>query len=176
MEDIIDLYTLDRKPTGKTAVRYEKLPEDTHRLVVHVCIFSTDGERMVVQRRHPEKRTWPGTWDISVGGGVVTGEDSAVSGEREVKEELGLDVKLVGTAPVVSLDTQNTFDDIYLVRSDVLIEDLVLQPEEVVDAKWATEKEICDMIDAGSFIPYQKGLVSYLFHVAKNGTCMYERK
>ena len=39
----------------------------------------------------------------------------------------------------------------------------LLKTEEVADAKWATQKEIEDMIDDGSFIPYQKELLGYLF-------------
>jgi hypothetical protein len=43
MSEYIDLYTVDREYTGKTAIRGEKLPEGTYRMVVHVCIFNSKG-------------------------------------------------------------------------------------------------------------------------------------
>ena len=46
MKELIDLYTVDREHTGMTAVRGEKLPEDTYRMVVHVCIFNSKGEML----------------------------------------------------------------------------------------------------------------------------------
>ena len=50
MKEIIDLYDVNREHTGLTAVRGEKLPEGTYRMVVHVCIFNNKGE-MLIQKR-----------------------------------------------------------------------------------------------------------------------------
>ena len=46
---------------------------------------------------------------------------------------------------------------------DVDAEGLTLQQEEVAAVRWASQAEIEAMIDDGSFIPYQKGLIDYLF-------------
>ena len=46
---------------------------------------------------------------------------------------------------------------------DVSVDGLELQKEEVADARWASKDEIEAMIDDGSFIPYQKDLIGYLF-------------
>ena len=40
---------------------------------------------------------------------------------------------------------------------------LQLQEDEVETVRWATQAEIEAMIADGSFIPYQKGLLDYLF-------------
>lgn len=69
MKEIIDLYNVDREHTGLTAVRGEKLPEATYRMVVHVCIFNSKGE-MLIQKRTDDIVRWPGMWDVSVGGGA----------------------------------------------------------------------------------------------------------
>ena len=55
------------------------------------------------------------------------------------------------------------FDDFYTIELDCAIDRLELQKEEVSDARWASEDEIEAMIDDGSFIPYQKDLIGYLF-------------
>ena len=62
MKELIDLYTVDREHTGMTAVRGEKLPEDTYRMVVHVCIFNSKGE-MLIQKRADDIVRWPGYWE-----------------------------------------------------------------------------------------------------------------
>ena len=40
---------------------------------------------------------------------------------------------------------------------------LTLQPEEVQRVRWAGLEEILQMIDDGSFIPYEKNLIRLLF-------------
>ena len=46
---------------------------------------------------------------------------------------------------------------------DVDPKDLHLQEDEVAEVRWAAQAEIEAMIAAGEFIPYQKGLLDYLF-------------
>ena len=81
MAEIIDLYTVDREPTGKTAVRGEVHEKDTYRMVVHVCIFNSKGE-MLIQKRADNIERWPSFWDISVGGGASAGDTSRRAAER----------------------------------------------------------------------------------------------
>lgn len=162
MAEIIDLYTVDRVPTGKTAKRGDPLEEGTYRMVVHVCIFNSKGE-MLIQKRADDIVRWPSYWDISVGGGARAGDTSRQAAERETAEEIGLSIDFSDRRPVITVNFSDGFDDFYTIEKDISLEDLNLQTEEVTDAKWATQKEIEDMIDEGSFIPYQKELLGYLF-------------
>ena len=61
----IDLYTIDRIPTGETAFRGEALPEGRYRMVVHVCVFNTKGDMLIqkrkVRRRYEPRRRAEGT-------------------------------------------------------------------------------------------------------------------
>ncbi len=135
MAEIIDLYTVDRELTGKTARRDEPLDPGTYRMVIHVCIFNRKGE-MLIQKRADDIVRWPSYWDISIG-----------SDRR----------------PALTVNFNDGFDDFYTVETDLSLDDLHLQAEEVVDARWASREDIEAMIDDGSFIPYQKGLLGYLF-------------
>ena len=162
MAEIIDLYNVDRVPTGKTAKRGNPLEEGTYRMVVHVCIFNSKGE-MLIQKRADDIVRWPSYWDISVGGGARAGDTSRQAAERETAEEIGLSIDFSDRRPVITVNFSDGFDDFYTIEKDISLEDLNLQTEEVTDAKWATQKEIEDMIDEGSFIPYQKELLGYLF-------------
>ena len=162
MAELIDLYNVDRTPAGMTAMRGEPLPENTYRMVVHVCIFNSKGE-MLIQKRADDIVRWPGYWDISVGGGAGAGDDSQSAAERETAEELGLHFDFSCRRPVITVNFSDGFDDFYTIQQDIALEDLHLQEEEVADARWAGREEIEAMIDDGSFIPYQKELLGYLF-------------
>lgn len=160
--EIFDLYTAEREKTGRTMVRGEATPDGLYRLVVHVCVFSPEG-RMLIQRRQPFKHGWSGMWDVSVGGHADAGETSAGAAVRETWEELGLRIVPEGFRPVLTVHWEHGFDDFYTVTRGVREEELHLQAEEVAEVRWAGAEEILAMIDGGSFIPYEKSLISLLF-------------
>ena len=158
----IDLYTADRIPTGETVFRGEEHAADRYRMVVHVCVFNSKGE-MLIQKRQDDIVRWPGYWDISMGGGASAGDTSRGAAQRELFEELGLSVDFTDIRPVLTINFHDGFDDFYVLQMDVEPEDLHLQEEEVAAVRWAGQAEIEAMIADGSFIPYQKGLLDYLF-------------
>jgi hypothetical protein len=49
--------------------------------------------------------------------------------------------------------------------------ELTLQAEEVSAVRWATRDEIMEMVDNGLFIPYDKGLLQYLFFLKDHRGC-----
>jgi isopentenyldiphosphate isomerase len=161
--ELWDIYDENRVKTGRTMVRGDKIKDGDYHLVVHVCIFGSDG-RMLIQQRQPFKSGWSNLWDITVGGSAVSGDTSRTAAEREVYEELGLKINLDGVRPAMTVNFKHGFDDIYVITDDVDINGLKLQYEEVQAAKWATFDEIITMIDKGTFIPYNKGMIEMLFH------------
>lgn len=160
--ELFDLYTEERLPIGRTIQRGTPMPDGCYHTVVHICIFNSEG-KMLIQQRQPFKEGWPDMWDISVGGSAVAGENSRTAAEREVKEELGIDISLAGNRPKLTVHFDNGFDDIYTVTRDIDLAELTLQPEEVQAARWASADEIIAMIDEGKFIPYHKELIYLLF-------------
>lgn len=165
--EIWDLYTRDREKTGKTMIRGEKIPDGYYRIAVHACIFNDEG-KMLIQQRQSTKRSWANMWDISAGGSVIAGETSQMGIVREVFEELGIKAPLENERPRLTVSFENGYNDIYVFKTDVKAEELTLQPTEVQAVKWATLDEVLKMIDDGTFIPYQKGIVEYMFFMCDN--------
>ncbi len=66
-------------------------PALMHR-VVHVLVLDKDG-RILLQKRSMSKDVAPGRWDTSVGGHVDPGEQLEEAAAREMREELGVDLK-----------------------------------------------------------------------------------
>ena len=160
--ELVDLYDENRVPLGKTAERYGRKGPGEYRTVVHVCVFNQAGQ-LLIQQRTQSKHIWPGKWDVTVGGGVDAGETSRQGAEREVREELGLDLDLSGLRPSVTVNFDGGFDDFFLVERDLALEELTLQKEEVAQARWAELPEILDMVDRGEFIDYPKSFLAFLF-------------
>ncbi len=99
----IAVVTADNRFVRWTDRREIHRDELLHRSV-HVVIHDRGG-RLVLQRRHPGKLTWPDAWDVSASGHVeeedyLDGPDdrldevSARVARREVVEELGIDPPL----------------------------------------------------------------------------------
>ena len=168
--EIWDVYDKDRIKTGETMVRGSKFKEDTYHMVVHVCIFNLEG-KMLIQQRQPFKDGWPNMWDITVGGSAISGDTSQLAAEREVYEEIGYKLSLDGIRPALTINFDNGFDDVYLIKQDIDISKLNLQYEEVQSVKWASKEDILSMIDEETFIPYHKSLIELLFFMRnKKGT------
>lgn len=166
--ELWDLYTVDRVKTGETIVRGEPIPADRYHLQVHVIIFNSRGE-MLIQQRTPTKRYYPNLWDVSVGGGAVSGDTSSLAAEREVQEELGVTVHLNGKRPDFTMIYNDCFDDYYIVKMDAELSSLTLQETEVQAAAWANKDEVFRMMRDGTFCPNLDGLITLLFELHEKG-------
>lgn len=163
--ELWDLYDENRVKLGKTMVRGEKQPDGVYRIVVHACIFNSKGE-MLIQQRQPFKSGWSNMWDVTVGGSAVSGDSSRTAVERELFEELGLEMSFEGIMPVLTLTPDGVFDDFYIaIRDDIDISALKLQYSEVQRVKWASYGEIISMIKDGDFIPYSESFIDFIYHL-----------
>lgn len=160
--ELFDIYDGDRNKTGETMERGTPVPKGFYRMVVHVCIFNSEG-KMLIQRRQPFKRSWSGMWDLTVGGSSVAGDTSLTAAIRETSEEVGVQLAPDELKRVLTIQTECIFDDIYIVQKDLDETALTLQYEEVEQVKWASAEEIKSMIDEKIFIPYHKSLIDLLF-------------
>lgn len=164
--EIRDLYNSKRELVGKSLARGKRIPLGSYILVVHACIFNSRGQ-MLIQRRQVKKRGWPNMWDLSCGGSAVSGEDSQEAIHRELLEELGIKMSFKGKHPATTIWFKNGFDDIYLVKRDLNIKSLKLQEEEVAEVRWASKARILMMMEQGTFIPYKKAFIDFIFSLNK---------
>ena len=152
MPEYQDIYDIHRQLTGKKVLRGTRRAQDEFILVIHMLVFDENG-RFLVQRRVDDKATWPGMWDISLGGIAQSGDDSRHAAEREAKEELGLDLDLSDTEPVFTVRAPKTFDDYWMVQIPGNTP-LTLQPEEVAETRWVNREEWTELLATHQVIPY----------------------
>lgn len=145
-----DLYNKERVKINKIVKRGDTLLEDEYHIVVNAWIQNDKGEFLICQRAI--NKTYPLKWEC-VGGSVVCGEDSQNGAIREVKEELGIDVKNGKYIGSVNRYYHNCNDilDVWLFKSNVSLDKVKIQIEEVNNVIWATTDKIKELYLNGDF-------------------------
>ena len=144
MAEYWDLYDANRNPLGKTIKRGDAFAEGEYYVCCEVWVQNSEGKLLMTQR-HPDKKAG-GLWEFT-GGGVLAGETTKQAAVRELEEELGVTAEEIDLSLLDVYQHKNYFMDIYVVKKDVEPATLVLQPEEVVDAKWVSHEELLHMIE-----------------------------
>lgn len=159
--EYIDVYDAQKRKTGIVKVRGEKPLDGEYFLVVHVGVINSEG-KLLIQQRSKEKALFGGMWDLSAGGYAQAGETSEEAVRRELMEEIGIeageDLKFLFTEPF-----HNVFDDMYVLKREVQLQDLILQKGEIDQVAWADCEEIIGMIRDGSFVDYPEECIRKLF-------------
>ena len=150
--ELWDLYTRERRLTGETHIRGEKLPPERYHLVVHVWIKNSQGQWLISQRA-ASRPTFPLKWE-SVGGSVTKGEDSLTGAIREVKEEVGVDLD-PAQGRMINSTVREHYQDIkddWVFRYDGPVDLRSATTDEVADIRWMTVAEIRALYDAGELV------------------------
>lgn len=148
--ELWDIVDKDRNPTGKTHVRGKMLKDGEFHVIVMAVIFNSKGE-ILVTKRSDAKPNDAGMWE-STAGSVTAGEDSLVGLLREINEETGLEpatseIELMHTILWTDYwfaeqgEFCGAFVDVYAVKHDAKLSELVFQEGETQDAKWITLDE-----------------------------------
>ena len=82
---------------------------------------------------------------------IKTGETYEKGIHTEVLEELGIDIPKEEFKYKETLKTPHGFMDIYYLKMDINISDLVLQTSEVARVRWVSKKELEKMIAKNNF-------------------------
>lgn len=147
MEELIDLYDDNKKNTGIVIPRSKEkeLLEGYHILVSALLVINNDN-KIMMQLTSKSK----GSILSLPSGHVLHNEDSKETIVREMYEEQGLKIdKNAITLVEERLANKIAFFDIYYLKADYKIEDMILQEEEVQDIMWMTFEEIFDAFNNG---------------------------
>jgi len=146
MPERFDVVTSDRRFLGKTSERGATLEDGEYHIVVMAVMINPEGKILITKRS--KKKIGPGKWECTAGS-VVAGESSKDAMVREIQEEIGIEVEILADAPSAHYLEKDAIFDIWEVPITRKVEDLVLQAEEVDEARYAEIEEIESMIAAG---------------------------
>ncbi len=138
MDEVLDLVNENDEIIGE--VLKSKANADPKLLHREVGVFLHDKNgRVLLQQRSSTKKAEPGIWAI-VAGHVTKGEDPAKAAHRELLEEMGFDTELTFVRKVkINRPKETHFSYLYVGLYSG--EKLVLEKEEVEDARLFTKKE-----------------------------------
>jgi isopentenyl-diphosphate Delta-isomerase len=108
---------------------------------VHVLIFNSKGE-LFLQKRSMLKDTHPGVWDSSSSGHLDAGEDYDACALREVREELGVELKKAPEPLFKILACEETGQEFVWVYRTMHEGPFVLHAEEIEAGGWFAPEAI----------------------------------
>lgn len=144
-----DLYDINRNLTGKTIYKGLPIPKDKYILVVLCFIQNFKGD-FLIQKRSRKK----GGKYASTGGHPKASQTSIQGMVTEIKEELGLNVLPADLHLIFSDrdDFRQVFFDVYYLKKDFDIDDLILQKSEVESVEWLSLDQINELINDDLFL------------------------
>lgn len=143
--EIRDLYDENKKLTGETIVKGESIPTGRYYLTVVVFIENSKNELLLQVNKKFNK------WSTT-GGHPVSGETSLQGIVTEIKEELNVDVEEKELKLTKTYKTEDDFVDMYYLKKDIALEDMIAQEEEVASINWFSLEQIQDLIKKDEFL------------------------
>lgn len=157
MPEMWDLLDESGQKIGKTIRKGEPIPEGLYHAGADVWILNSQN-KILIQKRSPKKRLQPNVWAMT-GGSTFKGETSLQTIEREVFEELGIQLNLEKVKFVKCFKEDKVFIDTYFTKQEIDLKDIVMQESEVCEVKWAAYEEIEELVQNGQFIDGRWGYV-----------------
>lgn len=147
--EILDVFDENEKLIG-TADRKKVHKEGLWHLQVGAWLMNQNGE-ILLELRSKNKKANPNKWS-RIGGHVDSGETPIVSIQREVLEEVGINIPIENYELISKIKDESYNEQIksynrrflysYFAYTNTKIEDCILQKEEVDDIKYVTIEEI----------------------------------
>ena len=161
--EIFDVCDALGRPTGETVSREAAHAGGIRHRTAHIWVVrhTQAGWEALLQRRSPEKDSFPNQLDTSSAGHVTAGDEPETAALRELGEELGIratadEITFVGTFSI-SADAcfhEKPFHDrevsfVYVYQKPVDTARLTLQREEVSEVCWQPIDAILSAVHAG---------------------------
>jgi isopentenyldiphosphate isomerase len=152
-----------------TKEREERTDEDIIR-VSGATIINSKKEILIAQRSFNKKYNG-GKWTVSAAGTLEEGETYISNIIKEIKEELGITVEEKELIPsIYSFEkvSNNFYRQMYFVRKDIPLSEIIIQHEEVEKVKWVGLEDLIKMVEdnpdhfTSSFPTILKSIIDFI--------------
>jgi len=146
MNEILDIYDSNKIKTSKKYVRgSNNLKQNEYVIVVEIIILNSKNEILLSQRSE-NKKINPLKWETTQGS-VKSGENSEQAVQRELLEELGIEIlkEKLNYLKTLKDEKEHIFKDMFWIKEDIELNEIKFIDGEVIDVKWVNLEEIKEM-------------------------------
>lgn len=146
----IDLYNYNKQKLDKTFIRgQDQLLKDEYYLLEQAWIINNKNEVLLTQRNF--NKSYGGMWE-GITGHVKSGETNLEGIQREISEEIGLNIEKNELKFFKSFICNQAIIDVWIIKKDVNLKDLSLKNDEVINAKFVSILEFKTMLNTNKII------------------------
>ena len=121
-----------------------------------VTIFIINSKRqLLIQKRSHQKG---GKYGIT-SGHTLNGENEKNGATREIKEELGINIRKQDLKEIFKTEINGVKYNLYYIKKEIDLKELTLQLEEVENVYWCTVEEVNELIQKNEF--YEKQIEAF---------------
>ncbi|MFP4084863.1 MAG: NUDIX hydrolase [Desulfonatronovibrio sp.] len=110
-----------------------------------VLVLIYDGQdRLLIQKRHPSKRIYPGRWDLPAAGHVPAGESAVDAACARLKKQVGVEVgaRRIRHLTTINATAETNFEFIYLFSAGKTTAPLIPMPGEVEEITFLDQSDM----------------------------------
>ena len=149
MPEFWDVYDKNGNKLNKIIQRgKERLADNEYHL--GSAVFIKDNDDFLIQQRSFKKDIHPGKWSVT-GGSALSGEDAIQCAIREVKEELGIDLKPNDLKKIYNYSERQCLFNIFVANVSKTTKTQI-QTEEVEQIAWVPRQKVLDLYTQGKFM------------------------
>ena len=180
MDELIDILDDEGNLTGQNCLKSIAHQKGFNHATVHIWFFTVQGN-ILLQQRGATKKIYPLLWDVSVAGHVNSGENLYDAAIREVKEEIGLNIKkeaLIKIGVMKSFKSydfgviDNEFHTVFISKLNEDINNLSAQKEEVEALKIVSSSTFKELLENSEynahFVSSNKTYYDFVLNEIKN--------
>lgn len=145
----VDIYNNKHEKLNYTKGRKE-LEIGEYRLSCFVWIIN-ENKQILIQQRLATAKKCPNMWETA-SGGAKAGESNIDGAITEVYEELGIKLQKDQIKYIGCFVRFNDYVEIFVTESNIKLEDVKMQEDEVQNVKWVEVSEYEEMIKNGTAV------------------------
>lgn len=148
-EELLDIIDENNNPTGEAQPRSVVHAQGLWHRTAHIYIFrktSNNDVEFLVHLRSASKDLAPNRWDLRFGGHIKAGQDISQTVHQEIRDEIGLDIKLENLIEGMwrkrNKYPNNEFTKVFYLNFVGNTDELKFNDNEVQRVKWMSKGDI----------------------------------